>query len=113
MENIVFNRCIIGNDHIVIYKSSKKVSYSPAFEILIENGTATINGNSITITGNKVIHHIHFHKEYVKDLDYVPDKKDIKYTYFLKKPYVYGWVHDSKTEKLEKTFINYKIEIDQ
>lgn len=113
MESIVFNICIVRNGYIVIHKSSKEVNFRPAFETLIENGTATINGNSITIVGNKVIYHIHFHREYVKDLDYVPDKKYVKYTYFLKKPYVHGLVQDSKTEEFEKTFINYKIEINK
>ena len=112
MKTVNFKWCIIGSDYIVVHTSDTDISYSPASHILIVNGTITIDGIKAAITGNEVITHFHFNRVYVKDLDYVPEKLDIKYTLFRKKPYVKYWVQDSKRQKFEKTFINYKIEIE-
>lgn len=111
MEEILFNKCTISNKLITIYKESKNITFAPLMETLIENGSATIEGNSITITGQRVIIHIHFHRTYVKDLNYIPIKDAIKYTYFRKKPYVKGWVEDSEHKIYERKFINYRIQI--
>ena len=113
MKTINFKWCTIYKDYILVHTNDEDISYRPAFDLLIVNGIIEIEGLNATITGDKIITHLHFHKEYVKNLNYVPVKNNIRYTFFRKKPYVSGWVEDSERIKFKRTFINYKIEIYQ
>lgn len=112
MEVIHFKWCIIGENFIVIHTKDEDISYRPAWDLLIVNGTIIVNGAKADISGEQIITHLYFERKYVKSLDFVPEEKCIKYTLFRKKPYVKGWVQDSKPRKFSRTFINYTIDIE-
>ena len=111
MKTINFKWCIIGYDFIEVYTNDTNISYRPAFDTLVVDGSITIDTDCTIVHGSEVITHLYFERVYVKDLSYVPEKKDIKYTLFRKRPYVSGWVEDSERQKFSRTFINYKINI--
>lgn len=112
MEVIRFKWCIIGENFIVIHTKDVDISYRPAYNLLIINGTIIVDGAKADISGEQIITHLYFERKYVKNLDFVPAEEDIKYTLFRKKPYVKGWVQDSKPQKFSRTFINYRIDIE-
>ena len=112
MEVIHFKWCIIGKNFIVIHTKDEDISYQPALNLLIVNGTIILDIDRVTITGDQIITHFFFGRKYVKDLNFTPEEKCIKYTLFRKKPYVKGWVQDSKPREFSRTFINYRIDIE-
>ena len=71
-----------------------------------------VDGAKADISGEQIITHLYFERKYVKSLDFIPEEKCIKYTLFRKKPYVKGWVQDSKPREFSRTFINYRIDIE-
>ena len=107
-----FKWCIIGENFIEIHTKDEDISYQPALNLLIINGTIIVDGAKADISGKQIITHLYFERKYVKSLDFVPEEKCIKYTLFRKKPYVEGWVQDSKPREFSRTFINYRIYIE-
>ena len=44
MEVIHFKWCIIGENFIIIHTKDEDISYRPALDLLIVNGTIIVNG---------------------------------------------------------------------
>ena len=103
MEVMYFKWCIIGENFIEIHTKDEDISYQPALNLLIINGTIIVDGAKADISGKQIITHLYFERKYVKSLDFVPEEKCIKYTLFRKKPYVEGWVQDSKPREFSRT----------
>ena len=120
METLKYPHCVINDDSVFL--SEHKLSFSPLYEIYLENVIINIYDNGvIDICGDKVQCDIVFSKTKISDLDSEPEEDYINhykgfklFGFYLIKPYDYvksGWYKLKERKPKRITISKYRLEV--
>jgi len=121
MKKTNYYFAIISEGSIVLYKtkeSCKIVSFSPLYDIVLENITAWTEPLTgiLHITGDQRVYHIFFDRIYEKDWEEEPDENYIKTrrTWFTRKleRYLEGWTLMKKRKPYQSMFKSWNVRIE-